>query len=299
MNPTAELAIRLPAADRDWLWLSESLTATLRIEGPTPLSVAVPKEWLRADAAAAWQITPQNNPKSESLPGGRSAWTIEFRIDPYVPGESVPLAFAPVAVVGDGVESQLELPTRTMLVKTRFANAQATDAIPIMSYEDPPLADSSNSVPIIAIGCGVVILAVLAWIGSLRFRRRIESKPQESTTSRLSTLRSDNPSITSRRFAEELAQIVRRHLESEWAIPANNRTTGELVGERLKQPRELLEWCDRIIFGAAEASLDERTTILNEANAWLTTQPHKHNQGRADGTTTGTTANSGNTGTLT
>lgn len=268
MNPTAALTLGRPSRDREWVWLSESLTATLRVEGPAPLVVAVPKEWLRADAAGAWQVTALANPKSEILADGRAAWTIKLRLDPYVPGESVTLAFAPLAVTAGGRgETMLELPSHSVFVKTRFENPKATDVLPITGYEDPPPAPASNGLPVPAAISAMATVAIAVAV-ALRWRRKPAAVPAESAGSRLAKLSLNAPTLSGREFAEELAKIVRLHLESALAIPATRRTTGELGdAPPLDRFKGVLDWCDVVKFGGAEPS--DRIEVLTKCRELL------------------------------
>ena len=266
MNPTAALTLDRPSRDREWVWLSESLTATLRVEGPAPLVVAVPKEWLRADAAGAWQVTALANPKSETLADGRAAWTIQLRLDPYVPGESVTLAFAPLSVTAGGRgETVLELPSHAVFVKTRFENPKATDVLPITGYEEPPPAPPSGGLPL---PIAIAVIATVAIAVALRRRRKPAAVPAESAESRLAKLSANAPTLTGREFAEELATIVRLHLESALAIPATRRTTGELGdAPPLDRFKGVLDWCDVAKFGGAEPA--DRSEMLAKCRELL------------------------------
>lgn len=269
MNPTAALTLVRPSRDREWVWLSESLTATLRVEGPAPLVVAVPKEWLRADAAGAWQVTALANPKSETLADGRAAWTIRLKLDPYVPGESVTLAFAPLAVSAGGRgETMLELPSHSVFVKTRFENPKATDVLPITGYEEPPPAPPSNGLPM-PIAIGIIATLAIALGIALRRRRKPAAVPAESAEVRLAKLEVIASTMTGREFAEELATIVRLHLESAHAIPATRRSTGELGdAPPLDRFKAVLDWCDVAKFGGAEPA--DRSEILAKCRELIT-----------------------------
>ncbi len=259
MNPTAALAFALPAKDREWVWLSESLTATVRVEGPAPLVVAAPKDWLAPAAAGAWKVTALGNPKEERAPDGRAAWTQSLRLDPYTPGEAVPLAFAPLPVrAGGSAAVSLELPSRSVTVKTRFESAQASDALPITGYEDPPAPSPTGSYgPAIAfVVCGLIAAAI---IGALR-RRKTPPPTAPTPAERLAALDARAGDLDDAAFATELTEILRGHLESAHGVPAPRRSTPELGdAPPLDRYKPILDRCDAARFGAAP--LDRRELL--------------------------------------
>jgi hypothetical protein len=251
MNPTATLALVRPALDRDWLWLSESLVANLCVDGPVPLVVNVSKDWLRSDSAQAWKVTPLGNPKETRTPDGRAIWRQELRLDPYVHGEAVPIAFAPLAVRAGSGGTLLDLPVHTIAVKTRFADAKVTDARPVTGYEDPPAAPAMGIEWPLFVLAGALVVGLLVTVAR---RRRVPHAVEPTLADRLALLESQSESITGPAFAEELARILRRHLETVHGLPADRLTTEELARDPATEPvRELLEWCDRVRFGGADA----------------------------------------------
>jgi hypothetical protein len=258
MNPIATLTVAFPAKDREWVWLSEALTATVRVEGPAPLVVA-PKDWLAPDAAGAWKVTALGNPKAERLPDGRAAWTQTLRLDPYVPGDAVPLAFAPLPVAAGGqAPVTLELPRRTVDVKTRLAAAQASDALPITGYEDPPSAPptTSNSPIIALVAFGLVVTALY---GAMRKRRSAKSAAP-TPTERLAALEARADALDGPAFAAELAHVLRTHLEAAHGVPAPRRATPELGdAPPLDRFKPILDRCDAAKFGGAP--LDRRDLL--------------------------------------
>src|SRR5437764_3058020 len=88
--------------DRTAVPLSEPVRATVTVEGPAPLVVAAPPDLLAGASAEAWRVRPAGPAGTEQLPGGRERWTQAYRLDPYVPGEAVAGAVAPVAGGGGG-----------------------------------------------------------------------------------------------------------------------------------------------------------------------------------------------------
>ncbi|MBX3398698.1 MAG: hypothetical protein KF873_08160 [Gemmataceae bacterium] len=251
MNPSATLEFARPAKDREWIWLSESLTATLRVEGPAPLVVAAPKDWLAPTAAGAWKVTALGRPKEEKLANGRAVWTQSLRLDPYVPGEGVPLAFVALPVrAGGTAEASLELPARSFTVKTRFENAQASDALPITGYEDPPApAPSGPTWPGFAlVGFGIALAVA---VRALR-RRSTATTPAPTPAEQLAALDARADSLDDATFANELAILLRNHLEAAYGVPAPRRATPELGdAPPLDRFRPILDRCDEAKFGAA------------------------------------------------
>lgn len=251
MNPSATLEFARPAKDREWIWLSESLTATLRVEGPVPLVVAAPKDWLAPTAAGAWKVTVLGRPKEEKLANGRAVWTQSLRLDPYVPGEGVPLAFVALPVrAGGSAEASLELPARSITVKTRFENAQASDALPITGYEDPPVPASGGPAwPVfVIVGFGIALTAAVIAVR----RRRTATAPAPTSAERLAALDARADALDDAAFADELAILLRTHLEAAHGIPAPRRATPELGdAPPLDRFRPILDRCDEAKFGGA------------------------------------------------
>jgi hypothetical protein len=267
MNPTVTFAL-----DRESLWLSESLTATLRVEAAAPLVVTVPKDVLRPESAAAWRVRPVGPAAVAPLPGGRASWTLQLRLDPYVPGESVSIAVAPLTVkAGTAGDVTLDVPAKAVKVQTAVRDPKAADVRTITGLIDPPPPPPTGGVPVPA-AFGLVAAAVIVTAAVVaRLRRKTPPVPAETPAVRLEKLAGRVNEIGGREFAEELASIVRAHVEARFAVPATRRTTGELCdGEPLDRFKDVLAWCDGVKFGGREPTADECAGMAEKCRGMVT-----------------------------
>ncbi len=270
MNPTAELIIERPK-DREWIWLSDSLTARLTVNGPAPLVVTVPKVWLREDSAHAWRVQTKGLPKSVTKPDGTASWSLDFRLDPYLVGEKVPLAFLPLKVTTGTREREIALPEESVQVKTRFTNPKPSDAAPITGFIDPPPLPHRTAIPVWAWILGPVLLLCVAVI--LR-RRAPRPVPPPTVEQMLQNLRLRSDEYSDGPFAEELNQIVRTHLERTYAIPADRLATMELANSVEAQPfLEILNWSDDVRFGGMSGG--DRIAMLEMVQRQINPPPTK------------------------
>src|SRR5437764_3781887 len=149
--------------DRTAVPLSEPVRATVTVEGPAPLVVAAPPDVLAGASAEAWRVRPAGSASTEQLPGGRERWTQAYRLDPYVPGEAVPVAFAPFEVTaGGGPAERVEVAPQAVRVTTALKDPKAADARPVTGVEEPPPAPAAGGWPagLIVAVAAVVLLAV-------------------------------------------------------------------------------------------------------------------------------------------
>jgi hypothetical protein len=266
MNPTVTFAL-----DRESLWLSESLTATLRVEAAAPLVVTVPKDVLLPESAAAWRVRPLGPATVAPLPGGRASWTLQLRLDPYVPGDAVPIAVAPLTVKASTAnEVTFDLPAKAVKVQTAVRDPKAADVRTITGLIDPPPPPPAGGVPVPA-AFGLVAAAVIVTAAVVaRLRRKPPPVPTESPAERLEKLAARGNEVGGREFADELASIVRAHVEARFAIPATRRTTGELCdGEPLDRFKDVLAWCDGVKFSGREPTTDECAEMVAKGREML------------------------------
>ena len=253
MNPTAVLTL-----DRDSLGLADALTATLRVEGPAPLVVAVPKEMLLPESAAVWNVRPLGAAVVSPLPGDRAAWTLKLRLDPFVPGDAVPIAFAPLTVNA----ATVDVPATAAKVTTTLRDPKVSDARGITGPLDPPPGPPPADGPPYALFAVGGLLVVLAAAVVVRVRRRSSVVPPATPAERLEKLAAS--AVGGREFAEELATVVRTHLEQRYAVPAPRRATGELADAApLDRFKVILDWCDGVKFGGREPAAEECGEMAN------------------------------------
>jgi hypothetical protein len=265
MTPTAVLTL-----DRTTVSLSESLRATITVEGAAPLVVSAPKDVLTGAAAEAWRVRPAGPATVEQLPGGRERWLQAYRLDPYVPGEAVPAAFAPFEVTaGGGPAVRLTVDAREVRVETAIKQPKAADARPVTGIEELPPVPTTTWDPATALGvAGAVLTLTLAAV--LWTRRRFRNpavSPADWANRELDTLgeRLAAATITPGLFAERLAVVVRAFLQRRSGVPATRMTTAELAAADPPLPGDVvlvLERCDLAKFAGQEPTAEECRELL-------------------------------------
>jgi hypothetical protein len=268
MTPTAVLTL-----DRNAVPLSESVRATVAVEGPAPLVVAAPKELLAGGSAEAWRVRPAGPAAVEQLPGGRERWVQAYRLDPYVPGEKVPVAFAPFEVTaGGGPAVRLTVEPRDVHVSTALKEPKAADARPVTGIEElPPVPAGGSELTAAAGVVGALFVASLAVV--LWMRRRFRSPvvtPADWANHEFADLadRLAAGTITPERFAERLAAAVRTFTQRRYGLPATRMTTAELAAAEPAPPADvlpILERCDLAKFAGLEPTADECREMLAAA----------------------------------
>jgi len=244
--------------DRTTLRLSDSLRLEIAIEGPAPLRVEMPKEWLADASAGLWKMQSLGPPSLQEIPMGQR-WSQAFRLDPYVPGTPVPLIFVPVKVN----DREVNLPSFSIEVTTSVVRVNVDEARPITGMESPPprpVPPSTNHAPAIAVVSAMVaLLVVLFW------RRRSRAIPEPSASERsLNLLRQLEP--TREGFADTLAELLREWLESQ-GLPAKSHTVAELrPGNSGFEPiLAILDRCDLSKFSGGAIDPLEREVLRNQA----------------------------------
>lgn len=279
MNPvTATLTL-----DRTAARLSDTVHATVALEGPGPFVVTPPKELLADESAAAWLAAPAGPAAVTKLPGGRERWEQAYRLSPFQPGDPLPVRFAPFEVAaGGGPAAAVELPPREVTVRTVITEANPADARPVTGIEElPPSPDTGPPVlgvaPVVAVAA-VVLLAAAAVI--LRNRRRSPPLPAPEWAAReLKALEQNLAAdrITTAVFAERLADVLRTYVERRFGLPATRQTTAELLataGPDLPADavRTVLDRCDLAKFAGRVPDRDESKELLVRSREALVVQ---------------------------
>jgi len=287
MSPGVAATLTL---DRTAVSLSESVRATVAVEGPAPLVVAAPEEPLAGAAAEAWRVRPAGPAAVEQLPGGRERWVRAYRLDPYVPGDAVPVAFAPFEVAaGGGPGERVELPPQTASVRTGLKDPKAADARPVTGVEDPPPGPPGPGwwavVPVVSV-VGAALLVVAAVLAR-RKKQPPQTTPAEWVGQEFAALEKelDAGGLTPAAFAERLATAVRGFVERRYGVPATRRTTGELAAAGpppaggvvpVDAVRPVLERCDLAKFAGRPPTPAECRELLAQARAAVATGGHEN-----------------------
>lgn len=278
------------------IFLSDSTTLTLALEGSAPLRVAMPEgpaKLLTAESAAVWRIRPAGRPKSESLGDGRERWTQSFRLDPFAAGNPVVIAFAPVKVKAgtDLNEQEVTWPAVNVTVELeRWKDAgrddleRARQETRITGIETlPPLAPPDPG----DVGWKVaaVLGAVFALVVAAALMRRWRAKPPplppgEWAERELARLEADlaEGRATTAAAADRTATILRGYIERRYALNATKLTTAELLAsaeeagwpaDSAGELREILERCDRSKFAGVVPDAAESASLMGRSRDWV------------------------------
>jgi hypothetical protein len=224
VNPTATVALSHPAVR-----LSDPVTATVAVVGPAPLVVTVPDAILQPPSMEAWKVQPAGPATVEKLPDGTERWTRSYRLDPYTPGAEVPLTFAPLGVSAGGESYRVEVPATSVAVTTAITDPSAAAARPVTAPEYPPPPPPDRTAMVAAVAVLVVVLMFGIW--RLARRRRPSLTPAEVAVPRIDALAAEWAAgrLSATRFAAELADAVRQFVQTTHRLPADRRTTAELL----------------------------------------------------------------------
>jgi hypothetical protein len=259
------------AADRTSVRLSESVRATLTVEGPAPLRVEPPKAPLDPVSDRDWKVQPVGPPAVSAAAGGRQTWAQAFRLDPYVPGEKLPVVFAAVRVNGREVApGGFEVTVVSTVAKTD----PPRPATGIEELPPPPIDTPVSPSPWWAAGAVAVVAlaAVVAW----RLRRKPAPVPPElwAAAEFDEVERADlAPAARVERAAAVLREFVARRL----GVPAPTLTTAELlaaVGQagrpagEVEALRAVLDRCDRSKY-AGDVPADGGREVVAECRRWV------------------------------
>ncbi|MBA4190236.1 MAG: hypothetical protein C0467_19800 [Planctomycetaceae bacterium] len=259
--------------DRKDLRLSESLRATLVIEGTAPLRVELPQQQLDPIADRNWKIQPVGTASVTPLGDNREKWTQTFRLDPYVPGNAMPVIFAAVKVNGREV-----LPGGfEVKVITTVAESKAENAKPVTGIEElpPPVIDTPGSLApwwLAAAGILGVLGMGIVW----RLRKKSPAiPPHEWAIGAFDQLEQGATSDAER--VAGVATILREFIERRFGIPATRLTTAELLAtaqkagsvEKADTLASLLNSCDRAKFAGDVPDDSGCRDLLARCRQWV------------------------------
>jgi len=235
------------------LTLSESLVATLTIEGPAPLRVELPTQLLDPITERDWKIQPRGTPTVSAIRNNREKWIQTFRLDPYVPGEAMPVIFAAVKVNGREVlPGGFDVKVITTVTDTKAENAKPVTGIEEIS--PPPVTDTPVSltkwVVVGLVLVGVVTFGVVRW---LRQKPPAVFPKDWAETAFDQLVRSEQ---TGEALVAGTAAILREFIKRQFGVPATTLTTSELLAtptqpwsvEQANTLTWILERCDRAKF---------------------------------------------------
>lgn len=275
---------------RGSLSLSDSIEVELAVEGPAPLRVQTPPQWLTPASQRDWGITPLGPSRQEESGAGRERWVQRFRLEPYVAGAGQIVAFAALRVN----DREYEGPVFEASVRTHVqaGKSQIRPIAPALEENEAEPAVEEAGVRLGWLGVLWTGLALLGAAGVLwQCQRRPETltprqwalKQWEKWEVKLQSRKDDGSTEATedsdhRVLANEVAGIVREYLERRWGWPARSWTTAEVLAaaaqagwpiEQTDMLQRLLDICDRLRFATHEENGTAGRHLLAAARAWL------------------------------
>jgi len=252
--------------------LSESLFVTLRVKGPAPLRVELPKQLLVPESDRDWKIRPAGAPSVAPLGKDREQWTQTFRLDPYVHGSAMTVVFAPLKVNNREVAAA----GFVIAVEDPQLPLDPSKSSGVTGIETLPPTPKPPSSPIWwwpAIILVAIALAVLAW-----WMRPSPAPipPRQWAMAAFERLEGDTSSPVD--VVNGIAAVVRGFIERQFGIPAPKLTTEELLAAAQQAPwpveqtdllRGLLEDFDRVKFAGDIPDDAERGSLLVRSREWV------------------------------
>jgi hypothetical protein len=270
--------------DHSTIQLSESARLTLTLEGPAPLRVDMPKEpdkLLTPESANVWHIRPAGPPAVTPLPEGRERWAQTFRISPFIPGEKVVVAFAPVKVTAstDLNPQEVTFPAKEVRVQTSITEVKPDNARPVTKIEELPITPPPPPEAVgwkMAVVLGSVFAAVLVAV----LIRKARAKPPPLPPGEWAVREFDRVDVSAgRAAADRIAAVLREYIERRHGLTATKLTTTELlIGceaagwpvVRTAPLGAVLECCDRAKFAGDVPGMTETAELVSQARTWVT-----------------------------
>lgn len=263
--------------DRDKVGLSgELVTLVLTVEGPGRVEVAPPRPLLSKSSALSWNVHETGLPTVEVLDDGRQRWQQEFQLSPYDVGPKVVIELTPLRVkAGNQAETPISWSKRAEIEVEITIGTDHTLA-PITGIEKlPPAAPlfTPRPKPWMLVGLVISIVFIVgAFVLILVLRKKPDEIPLTGAAralrdmTNLKSIASDGAADFSR-----IADIIRLYLGECFGVPANHRTTAEVLAVLQKdqpllvpflpQLKDLLEVCDQAKFAGVILASDYADAI--------------------------------------
>jgi hypothetical protein len=214
--------------------LVETLTVAMRVEGQAPLEAFIVE---KPRSTESWHIELAGKPKVTILEDGKhTRWELTFLAKPLQPGKQ-PLTLPALQFSENGGPSH-DIKWEPLLfnVTTRVSKADVGEVRDRTGIEELPNVPPAprpwwpwllTAVPLLA------TVALVAW----RWRSRPAAEPS-AQTSALDQLKALGKKSLANRdeiggFYTQLSMVLRTYLESTCGLPATQRTTAEVVGEKV------------------------------------------------------------------
>jgi hypothetical protein len=202
----------------------------------------------------------------DRLPDGQHRWSLTYRVEPFVPGEAVPLQFAPVRVGLATTATTVQWPPLSIPVLTGVTADLTKELRPVTDVEAVPTATRSwHWFGIVSIAAIVIVILIgLVLVLPRRRRKEEEPTPHELATRDLDALAAAD--IRDAEFATRLGRTLRHVIAWRTASNTSSFTVAELLAE-LQQisswPREMQRDLERLLVRLEEVEFS-RTTIPTE-----------------------------------
>lgn len=282
-----EVTIRLSPA-RARLQLSDTLEVELVVEGPAPLQVEPSSSWLTVASQRDWGVMTVGTHRLHSIGSQRERWVQHLRMEPFVPGTTQLIAFAPMRVNGreyPGPVLEVDVLTGVDPQKDKIGSVVWPAEEQDPAFTPPPQWTGWGWTGVLSAGLVLMGAAGLVWSCQ---RRSVRLSPRQWAWQKLGEweywLTRKWPqeyevrTLGIGRIAAEVSAIVREYIRRRWGWPAPCWTTAELLAaatqagwtiEQTQALERLLHECDRWRFRAEQRHDELRLRLLHDARAWL------------------------------
>ena len=269
--------------------LSGEVNLLLTIEGPARVEL-VPGPLLTNQSGQNWLVIESNAPLVEVLPGNRQRRIHPFRLQPYVPGDKVPIALAPLKVRAGTLPEMSITFTRPVEVEvTTTAEADIEKLQPNTGPEVPAVPRGPENPreqwPIVVAVAGAT-LATFVGLYLLIVRGR---SPVLDTVHDAHWAVAELQRLSSDGTVRQGADVLREYVAATLQIPAPRLTTAELSG-RLSEAKVLPDpQMTELVILLEQADLEKFAGTasgnagpwMQQAIAWATSQQPMTSSGAA------------------
>lgn len=271
------------------MYLSDRVEVELSVEGPAPLRVQTPLQWLTPASQRDWGITPVGPSRQEDIGAGRERWVQRFHLEPYVARAGQVVAFAAIRVNDQDYEGPVFEATVRTHVQAGEIRIRPIAPAPEETEIGPAVEEAG-----LRLGWRGLFWTWLALLGAVLVLWQCKRRPETPTPRQWalqqwekwevkwqSTSGSEPvESCDYQVLADEMARIVRGYLEQRWGWPARCWTTAEVLAaatqagwpvEHTHMLERLLDGCDRVRFTTHEEYGTAGQHLLAAFRAWLDT----------------------------
>ena len=264
--------------DRSTIRLSDHAIITVSVEGPAPLAVEIPADWLAEESSANWRAKAIAPAKIETLTNGRERWSISLRVDPYATGDPITITLKSLDVrSGQNAGPQhVDLPSVTVRVTTDVSTIRPEEARSITGIESVPESAGSSQLWWWAVGILLSFVIAAIWIIHKRWTaHELPETNEHWLERRMAALERETDS---RAVANGVSELLRDLVTRKCGVPLESRTANEAVFDVRQSTaitqaidcdefESLLKECERIQFDPI--SNGSTKTLLARAKNWL------------------------------